>query len=167
MKNKILSAQSIVNKLIQCTISHIVWLPDTGARLMYKAFENQNDISLIPVCREGEAIAIAAGLRIGGQNSAVWLQNTGLFESGDSIRGIGLKLELPLLLIVGYRGWLNNKPITDSAAIYTIPILKAWGINHYLIETNDDLDKINVAYEETYAINKPVAILIGREYLKS
>ena len=90
--------------------------------------------------------------------------NTGLFESGDSVRGLGLDFHLPLLLLVGYRGWRRDAPITDSATIFTEPILDAWGIKHYLVETDQDVEKISIGFKETHETNRPVAILIGSEY---
>ncbi len=132
---------------------------------MYEAMENQHELTLVPICREGEAIAIAAGLFLGGKKPVVLHQSTGFFESGDSVRGLALDLRLPLLLLVGYRGWHRGpKPITDSAARFIEPILDAWGIKHYLVETDEDLGEISTGYKEAYEANKPVAILIGSEY---
>ncbi len=131
---------------------------------MYDAMMSQHDIALVPVCREGEAIAIAAGLTLGGKNPVVLHQNTGFFESGDSVRSLGLDLRLPLLLLIGYRGWRRDGSITDSAAIFIEPILNTWGIKHYLVEADEDVERISIGYREVHETNRPVAILIGREY---
>jgi sulfopyruvate decarboxylase TPP-binding subunit len=131
---------------------------------MYEAIINQHEITLVPVCREGEAIAIAVGLMLGGKEPVVMHQSTGFFESGDSIRGLALNLKLPLVLIIGYRGWRRDAPLTDSAAIFIEPILDAWGIKHYLVETDEDVGQISVAYKEAHKTSKPVAILVGKEY---
>lgn len=131
---------------------------------MYEAMMSQRDLTLIPVCREGEAIAIATGLMLGGKEPVVLHQNTGFFESGDSVRGLALDLRLPLLLLIGYRGWRRDTPITDSAAMFLEPILDTWGIKHYLVETDEDLERISISYKEAHETNKPVAILIGSEY---
>ena len=141
-----------------------MWLPDSEASFMYEAMMSQHEITLVPVCREGETIAIATGLILGGKKPVVLHQNTGFFESGDSVRGLALDLQLPLLLLIGYRGWQRSAPVTDSAALFLEPILDTWGINHYLIETDEDLDKISEGYKEAIESNKLVAILIGSEY---
>ncbi len=164
MATKSLTAERVLDEFKKCGITHIVWLADTGARFIYDAVINQYEIALVPVCREGEAIAIAVGLTLGGKNPVVLHQNTGLFESGDSVRGLGLAFQLPLLLLIGYLGWRRDAPITDSAAIFTEPILDAWGIKHYLVETDEDVARISIGYKETHETNRPVAILIGREY---
>jgi len=131
---------------------------------MYDTMMSQHEIALVPVCREGEAIAIAAGLTLGGKNPVVLHQNTGFFESGDSVRGLALGLRLPLLLIIGYRGWRRNEPVTDSAAIFTEPILDTWNVKHYLVETDEDVEMISIGYKETHETKRPVAILVKREY---
>ena len=161
---KSLSAKRVLDELKKCGVTHIVWLPDSEAKFMYLAMMKEPELTLVPVCREGEATAIAVGLKLGGKNPVILHQNTGLFESGDSIRGLGIAFKLPLLLLIGYRGWKRDVPITDSAAIFTEPILDAWGIKHYLVETDEEVGKISIGYKETQETNKPVAILIGRQY---
>jgi sulfopyruvate decarboxylase TPP-binding subunit len=123
----------------------------------------KSEIKLIPVCREGEAAAIAAGLILGGKKPVVFHQSTGFFESGDSVRGIALDLDFPLLMLIGYRGWKNNAPLTDSAAIYLEPILDTWGIKHHLVKSDEDLRLIPSSYQESNDSKKPVAVLICGE----
>ncbi len=159
-----LTANKILDQLSVCGITHVVWLPDSESRFMYDSLLSRPEFTLVPVCREGEAIAIAAGLMLGGKKVVVLHQNTGFFESGDSIRGLSLDLHLPLLMLIGYRGWQRNHPLTDSAAIFTEPILNAWNIRHYLIENDEDAEKIATGYEEAQKTNNPVVILIGTEY---
>lgn len=165
MTSKSLTAKRVLDELKKCGITHIVWLPDSEARFMYDVMVSQQDITLVPVCREGEAIAIAAGILLGGRKPVVLHQNTGLFESGDSVRGLGLELQLPLLILIGYRGWRRDTPITDSAAIFTEPILDTWGIKHYLVEADEDVERISTGYKEAHETKRPVAILIGKEYV--
>jgi sulfopyruvate decarboxylase TPP-binding subunit len=131
---------------------------------MYQALEAEPGLELVPVCREGESVAIAAGLWAGGKTPVVLIQNTGMFESGDSIRGLGLDVNLPLVMMIGYRGWTRHGPTPDSAARFTEPILNAWGINYYLIESDADVERISLAFEEARRTARPVAVLVGREY---
>lgn len=164
LSNKSLTAQRVIDQIMKCGITHIVWLPDTETRFMYDAMVRQPGLTLVPICREGEAIAVAAGLIIGGKKAMVLHQNTGFLESGDSVRGIALDLKLPLLLMLGYRGWQRGVPMTDTAAIYLEPILNAWGINYYFLEADEDLRKISMAYEEANKTKRPVAVLVTRGY---
>ena len=92
------------------------------------------------------------------------IQNTGMMESGDSIRGMALDAGFPLLMVVGYRGWNRHGIVTDTAAKYTEPFLNAMGVNYYLVEQDEDAERISIAYEEAKRNKRPVAILVGDEY---
>jgi sulfopyruvate decarboxylase TPP-binding subunit len=160
-----LSARAVVDELKRCGISHVVWLPDSESKHLYDLLHDDETLKLVPICREGEAIGIALGLMVGGKTPAVVIQNTGLFESGDSLRGLGINLRLPLLMLVSYRGWKSDGTITDSAAIYLEPVLDGWGITSYLVETDDDVHLIGRAFQEAGSQRKPVAVLMAREYI--
>ena len=160
----ILHPASVVAELKKNDISHVVWLPDSETNFMYQLLTNEPTLDLVPVCREGETMAIAAGLWVGGKRPIVLIQNTGIFEAGDSIRGLGLDVNQPLVMLVGYRGWSRHGLTKDSAARFIEHILHAWGISYYLIETDDDADRISLAIEEADKTQKPVAVLVGTEF---
>ena len=160
----VLHPASVIAELKKNNISHVVWLPDSETNFMYQLLTNEPTLDLVPVCREGETMAIAAGLWVGGKRPIVLIQNTGIFEAGDSIRGLGLDVNQPLVMLVGYRGWSRHGLTTDSAARFIEHILHAWGINYYLIETDADADRISLAIEEAERTSKPVAVLMGTEF---
>ena len=160
----VLHPASVIAELKKNNISHVVWLPDSETNFMYQLLTNEPTLDLVPVCREGETMAIAAGLWVGGKRPIVLIQNTGIFEAGDSIRGLGLDINQPLVMLVGYRGWSRHGLTTDSAARFIEHILHAWGITYYLIETDADADRISLAVEEAERTSKPVAVLVGTEF---
>ena len=160
----VLHPVSVIEELKKNNITHVVWLPDSETNFMYQLLTNEPSLDLVPVCREGETMAIAAGLWVGGKRPIVLIQNTGIFESGDSIRGLGLDVNQPLVMLVGYRGWSRHGVTADSAARFIEHILHAWDINYYLIETDEDADRISVAIEEAERTQKPVAVLVGTEF---
>ena len=160
----ILHPSSVVAELKKNNISHVVWLPDSETNFMFQLLTNEPTLDLVPVCRDGETLAIAAGLWVGGKRPIVLIQNTGIFEAGDYIRGLGLDVNQPLVMLVGYRGWSRHGLTKDSAARFIEHILHAWGITYYLIETDEDADRISLAIEEADRTSKPVAVLVGTEF---
>ena len=160
----ILHPASVIAELKKNNISHVVWLPDSETNFMYQLLTNEPTLDLVPVCREGETMAIAAGLWVGGKRPIVLIQNTGIFEAGDPIRGLGLDVNQPFVMLVGYRGWSRHGLTRDSAARFIEHILHAWGISYYLIETDEDADRISLAIEEADKTHKPVAVLVGTEF---
>jgi sulfopyruvate decarboxylase TPP-binding subunit len=159
-----LTARRVVDELRANGVTHVIWLVDTESRFMYDALAADPDLTVVPICREGEAMGVALGLQIGGKKPIVIIQNTGFFESGDSIRGLVLDLKMPLVMMVGYRGFHRGQPITDSAATYLEPVLKAWGLPYHLVETDQDVGTISRAFQEARGEGHAVCVLIGREY---
>ena len=85
-------------------------------------------------------------------------------ESGDSLRGWTMGMNIPVVLMVGYRGWTRHGVDQDTAATYTERFLNAFGIKYYLVEGNEDADRISIAFQEAERTNQPVAVLVGDEY---
>jgi sulfopyruvate decarboxylase TPP-binding subunit len=156
-------ADMIIAELKRCHITHVVWLAHSEVGPVYDIVVSDPEFTLVPVCREGEAVPVAAGLWMGGKNPVVLHQSTGLYDAGDSIRGLALALRLPLLLLIGYRGWRPKPPFTDSAATFLEPILDTWGIKHYLLDSPEGVGKVSMAYQEAHETSRPVAVLIVGE----
>jgi len=159
-----LAPRRILDELRKNGVTHVVWLPDTETSSLYSEVDADPTLTIVPVCREAESVAVAAGLWVGGKRPVVMIQNTGLFESGDSIRGLAVDVGLPLVLMIGYRGWTRHGATQDSAARITEPTLHAWRLNYYLVETEADAGRISQAFEEAERTQSPVVCLIGSEY---
>ena len=159
-----LTPRAVLDELRANGVTHVVWLPDTETSFMYAALSADPSLEVVPICREAESMPIAAGLWIGGKKPVVMIQNTGFFESGDSLRGLALDIRMPLVMFIGYRGWTRRGVTPDSAARYTEPLLYAWGIDYYLVESDADAGRISIAFEEAARTERPVACLIGAEY---
>ena len=97
MEQSKLTTNLMIKELEDNQVTHVVWLPDTETSFLYQSISKNNQIKIIPICREAESIPLAAGLWIGGKKPVVMIQNTGLFESGDSIRGLAVDIDLPLV----------------------------------------------------------------------
>jgi sulfopyruvate decarboxylase TPP-binding subunit len=133
------------------------------------------------VTREGEAIAVAAGLWLGGAAPVVVLQNTGLLEAGDALRGTASRMGAPLLVLVTCRGYpkaratglepgqveLNRdvlvRPDLDSVAPMTEGTLRAWGIPFLHWRHAGELTPVERALALARHQERPVALLVEDE----
>ena len=117
----VLHPASLVGELKKNNVSHVVWLPDSETNFLYHMMMEEPSIDLVPVCREGETMAVAAGLWVGGANPVVLIQNTGVFEAGDSIRGLCLDLNQPLVMLVatGAGRGAAPRPTRPAASLNT------------------------------------------------
>lgn len=154
-----LFGKQIIEEFKKCGITHIVWLPCFQLGFIYDVMLNQDDIKLVPVAREGEGVAVAAGIALGGKKPVVLYQNTGIYESGDSIRLATFELKVPMLVMLGYRGWQG----TDSAGVVMEPTMDAWHVKYHIMKDEKDIGMIAIADKEAQELQQPVALLIVGE----
>ncbi len=167
--------KAICQELKKAGIHHIAWLPDTETHFMGSPMLTDSKIRVMKVCREGEAIAICAGLHLGGKRAALLVENQGILECGNILKW-AVALETPMLLMVGlvdYRFYMRDtaqgktretespqmKAIRDAIRI-TEPFLDVFGIKHYLVDSDEDVKKVVPACEEAWRTGKPVALLL-------
>lgn len=145
-------------------VTHAVGLPDNATRFLFELLEAQPAIQVVPVCREGEAWAIASGLWVGGRTPVVIIQNTGFLESGDALRGTAMEMAVPLVAIMDYRGFhslAHSDPATrDSAATFFEPTMRAWHIPYEFLEEGEERTALLRAFEQAHQLHQPVAVLI-------
>jgi len=176
-----IQAKLLLQELKKRPVTHIVGLPDNSSALLFELLASDPDIRLIRITREGEAFAVAAGLWMGGKTPVVLIQNTGLLESGDSFRGTALRMRVPLVCLITYRGYASMKswgqavnpenltadllsqPDLDSTALVTEPTLKAWGLPFDFLHDDDDLPRVSEAFQKAEAESRPIALLITRD----
>ncbi|HEV3203145.1 MAG TPA: thiamine pyrophosphate-binding protein [Gemmataceae bacterium] len=154
---------SLVGALEECGITHVIWIPDSELGTWDKALSSTRHIQLIRVCREGEAMALAAGLILGGKKPLLIMQCTGFFEAGDSFRNIVHDLKLPLFLVVGLRSYhaFKRQGTRDSCPVFAEPVIQAWQIRYLLLENNQAAAELANAYRKAQAENHPMIVLVA------
>ena len=63
---------------------------------------------IIITTREEEAIGIASGMTMSDSNSLVFMQNAGFANSISTITSLVELYEIPLIFLIGWRGYLKN-----------------------------------------------------------
>jgi sulfopyruvate decarboxylase subunit alpha len=158
-----LDGPSVVAALKECGVTHVVWIPDSEIGTWEPALRAEPLLSLIRVCREGEAIAVAAGLMLGGKKPVVLIQCTGLFEAGDSLRNVVHDLKLPLFLIVGLRGYLAHKKGStfDTCPVFAEPILQTWKVPYLLFDKDKTAPDLAAEYRKAQTEKRAGAVFIA------
>jgi len=171
-------AQLVLDVLSRHGVTDVVSLPDNSSSALLALLRQSGEIRLLSVTREGEALALAAGLWLGGRNPLVLIQNTGLLESGDSLRGTLVRMRIPVVCLVTYRGYAKfarletppdpspevlSRPDLDSVAVMTEPTLRAWGVPFDFLHTNEDIGKISAAFAQAQQLSAPVAVLVTQD----
>lgn len=128
-----MTGQQIADQLTALGITHVVTVPDSTIGPWQDAIEHSG-ISVVRVCREGEAWGVATGLYLGGASPLVIIQCTGFFESGDALRNAIHDWKLPLPAIIGYRSYLSQETLPgDTCLTFTEPVLEAWKLDYILV----------------------------------
>ncbi len=172
------SALHLLDSLVSQGMTHLVGLPDTISSALVDAAQRNSATRYLPVTREGEAFALAAGLWIGGAEPVVVVQNTGLLESGDSIRGTLTRMGAPVLCLVTYRGHRKMieaglepssdlpdraalvRPDVDSIPLLTEPTLRTWGIPTLVVTSDDEVSGVCDLWADARRDSRPVVALL-------
>jgi len=164
VQNAALSPETVLAQMKKNGVTHVVWLPDSETNWLFLLMKDDPSLTLVGVNREGLAFSAASGIYAGGKTPLILIQNTGLMESGDSLRGWTIQMEVPVVLMVGYRGYTRHGVNKDTAATYTERFLHAFNINYYLVEEDGDAERISIAFAEARKTKRPVAVLVADEY---
>lgn len=157
-----LDAAQVVRHIENAGFTHVVWIPDSYVGHWESALASSTKLQLIRPCREGEAIAIAGGLMLGGAKPIVCIQCTGLFEAGDALRNIVHDLKLPLKLMVGIRSFkahLTGKT-ADNCPTFTEPVVRAWQLPYSMLGEPTDVTFANSVCDLAASVG-PHALLLG------
>lgn len=154
-----LDGPAVAQALCDSGVTHVVWVPDSELGRWEPALLAQPGLRLVRPCREGEALALAAGLMLGGARPVVLIQCTGLFEAGDALRNVVHDLALPLFLVVGVRSQLAHQKgaTTDNCPRFTEPILAAWDVPTSWLT---DAAALSRAYAEAQRTRRAHAVLL-------
>lgn len=155
---------AIVAALKRAGVGFVLSVPDivTSAHLLWPIAADP-DFRLIRVCKEDEAFGIAAGLSFCARRAVLLIQQTGLLDSLNAMRAVGVELEMPICALVGLQG-RESRVAPAASAAYGVrivgPILDAMGIAHRLVETPEQAAAIADTIEQAYRRSRPAVVLL-------
>ena len=94
------------NYLNKKKINDFIGVPDSTMK--YFIDEGLKKNKIIVATREEEAIGIAAGIVLSGNPSLVFMQNAGFANSISTIASLVQLYEIPLIFVIGWRGFKNT-----------------------------------------------------------
>jgi len=161
-------AKKIVSSLKEAGINFITYVPETRLSQILPFVQEDNFFRLVPVASEAEGVSIAAGASMGGRPSAVYMEGPGVWVSSYNLLTVGISYGVPILLIVGYVGSLEDKRNTFLYVEYGIKMkaqLDSLGLQYEILRDGDNLDtKIKDAVRMMNALKQPVALLFTGEF---
>ena len=158
-----LDGPSVAAALKECGVTHVVWVPDSELGTWEAALLAEPSLTLVRVCREGEAIAVAGGLLLGGKRPVVFLQCTGFFEAGDAFRNLVHDLKLPLFFVIGVRSYFahQKRASADTCPVFIEPIVRAWQLPCTLLDDRHTAADLGDAYRRARDDGRAAAVLLA------
>ncbi len=97
--------RTIIDALARCGVSHVVSVPDVvTSEGLLRPLAEEPGVTLIRVCKEDEGVSICAALSFCGRRALLLMQNTGLLDSINALRAIGVEYRNPVCMMVGLLG---------------------------------------------------------------
>ncbi|MCE7741858.1 MAG: hypothetical protein GOP50_05325 [Candidatus Heimdallarchaeota archaeon] len=142
-------------------------VPCSYFKELFIELEKSDKINYVSATREDEAVGISCGYYLGGKQSFVIMQNSGLATIGDALTSLAQLYQIPLLLFVSYRGLEPDTDFPEHSIMgdVTEEILNAYNVPYEILYEQDWQDTINRAIEEMITNNEVVCILVEKGVL--
>ena len=98
--------RDVFNLLLKQGIENFIGVPDSTLKEFIG--EGLKQKKIIISTREEEAIGIATGMTLSKSKSLVFMQNAGFANSLSTITSLVQMYKIPLIFLIGWRGYLPN-----------------------------------------------------------
>ena len=117
-------------------VKNFVGVPDSTMKYFIDQGLKKNKILI--ATREEEAIGIAVGMSLSKSNSLIFMQNAGLANSISTITSLVQLYQIPLIFLVGWRGYLqNDAPEHRKIGEIQSSILKLIGLKSKIVKDDN------------------------------
>ena len=144
-------------------IENFVGVPDST--LKYFIDEGLKNKKIFIVNREEEAIGIGAGMILAGSSTIMFMQNAGFANSISTITSLIQLYEIPMIFLIGWRGYLkNDAPEHEKIGKIQPELLQSLNLENRIL-TEKTWEKDCKWALSKIKKNTPVALIIRREFL--
>lgn len=158
-------ARTVVEGLREAGVNFAVGLPDSQFYEVYELIAEDPSFKYVGVGNEAEGAAVAMGAWFGGKKPVLLIATSGLLVATFSLARLHLK-EVPLLVVIPYRGDLGDPRWMGIYKRLTEPMLNAMDIPYEVVKQPGEIKKtIGGCQACTEIWLKPVAVLITGEAL--
>ena len=156
--------RKLFNNFLKNNIQNFVGVPDSTLKnFIDEGIKKKN---IIIANREEEAIGIAAGMTLAKTSSLVFMQNAGFANSLSTITSLIDLYKIPIILIIGWRGYLKgDAPEHEKIGKIQPKLLSNIGLKNRIIDEKNWQKNCKWAVEN---IRKgiPIALVVRRETLE-
>ncbi len=154
---------NVFNFLLKNGIENYVGVPDSTLKKFIE--EGLKKKKIIISTREEEAIGIATGMTLSGSKSLVFMQNAGFANSLSTITSLVQLYKIPLIFLIGWRGYLpNDAPEHTKIGNIQPKLLKILGLSSKVATTKNWKSSCEWALKNNEK-GLSCALIIRREFL--
>ncbi len=164
-----IDAESFIHKAQDLGFSSYTGVPCSYLKHFISCVISSPDIDYVPVVNEGDGIAFAAGVYLGGQYPVVMLQNSGLGNAVNPITSLLQNFEIPILILVTLRGDPASDPDEPQHRLMgqiTCDLLNLMGISwSWFPRENSEIPSVLEAITSSVINNgKSYALVIKKNF---
>jgi phosphonopyruvate decarboxylase len=148
----VVSSRAFVDQLTERGFGPFIGVPCSFLKPFINYVIEREDLSYLAATNEGEALALAVGMYLGGRRPVVMIQNSGLGNLVNPLTSLAYTFRTPLLLITTWRGQpgLSDEPQHEVMGAATPGLFDLLRIPHELFPSNDEeiepaLDRIDAS----------------------
>jgi len=166
-ENGINCARNIARGIRKAGVDFIVTVPDEWSKELLALLQQDRVLKLTYVTREEEGVGIASGAQLGGKNTAIIMQTSGLGNSVNALASLNLVYRIPILILASFRGGPGEEFYHKLyVGVSTKSILHSLGIPYYELESSERASAvIPDAFRQAQDSNTPVVVLIHKRAL--
>lgn len=155
-------ALAIADAMEHAGIDFVASFPDTQISSLIRHLQTDHRFTHVVTSREDEAIGVAVGAYFGGRHPCVLIQNSGLLEALNDILVAAVAPEIPMLLLVGYRGHFSETGWYHGAAgRVTEHALELIDIKYAILDDIRDADAVLKSAQLLARVtSRPTAVLL-------
>ena len=162
------NSRSIYEGIKDAGVKFLTAMPETWLLYLLQYADNDEEMTLIEVAKEEEAVGIAAGAYFAGESNILIMQNHGFLASINGIVSLSLLYKVPLVMLIALRGhWGEPYPWHTQGGIVTEPVLRALGLPfEYARDPATVGRQIKDALTLADSSLTPVSLLLTRELME-
>jgi sulfopyruvate decarboxylase TPP-binding subunit len=137
------NAEQIKESMKAAGINFVVYVPDSWSHLLLKKIIEDKSFTSVGMVREDEGMATAMGAFMGGKNSAIIMEASGMGLSGLALGWLGALQRMALLIISSHTHVFGEREDYHAPArIVSLPIMNALNIPSIILQDIKDSRRI-------------------------
>ena len=102
-------ASLLIEGLREAGVTIVTFLPESLLKGVYRQLPHEDGIRTIRVSNEAEMPGIVAGAYLGGKRGIMIMENSGIRQACEPIARFTMTHQMPLVMILAFRGDLGER----------------------------------------------------------